>query len=181
MVGDNAELPFPVHRFIHYLVAATATDAVATIAFTVTTKLPEGDPLKYFNGNWVDWLFLTAMYCWGVSALKCPITQKQLHYTFGTTRKSGVRVENVYRAGEIAESYSQTAHKTEQVIVDSDSTRWILDTIPECWRVVKLGDLVVGSTFLFPVPRRLMESFVAGKTTERQMFEEVRRNDLTWD
>jgi|GEM_PF-1975358 len=180
-VGNNAEIPFPVHRFIHYLVAATTIDAAATLAFTVTTKLPKGDPLKYFNGNWVDWLLLTAMYFWGMSALKCPVAQKQLRYTFGTARKNEVRIEDIYRAGEIAESFAQAAHKTEQLIIDSDSTKWILDAIPECWNVVKLGDLVVGSTFVFPVPRPLVQSFARNEKTERQMFEEVRRNALRWD
>lgn len=178
--GDNAELPLPVHQCIRYLSAATAINACAIFAFTVTIKPKVGEPLKYFNGNWVDWLLLTAMYCWGVSALKCPIREEELQYTYGT-RRSGLEEEDIYQASEIAESYAKAAHGTEQKNIYTDSIRWILDTIPGCWRVVKLGDLVIGSTFIFPVPRQLMESFLAGNTTEREMFEEVKRNPLTWD
>src|SRR3712207_9008597 len=57
-------------RSIRYLCFATAIDAGAILAFTVTTKFAEKNPWAYFNGNWVDWLFLTAIYCWGVSVRK---------------------------------------------------------------------------------------------------------------
>jgi hypothetical protein len=179
VLGKNTEIPRPVHQCIRYLFYATAIDAVATLAYTVTTKLEEGNQLVYVNGNWVDWLFLTAMYCWGVSGLKCPIRQEELHYVFGTTL-STMREEDIYRASEIAKDYARPADDTDQIIV-SDSTRWILDKIPRCWRVVKLGEVVVGSTFLFPVPQRLINRFFAGEMTEREMFEEAKRNDLAWD
>jgi len=174
LLGENTEIPLPVHKCILYLCAATAIDAGATLAFTVTTKLKDGQ-WAYFNGNWVDWLFLTTMYCWGVSALKCPLRQEDLTYTFGTTR-SGLQVGDICRAAEIAEECSLAAQ-----MIDPDAMRWILDNIPECWRVVKLGESVVGSTFLFPVPRHLKERFLKGTTTGREMFEEVMKNPLTWD
>jgi hypothetical protein len=179
---ENSKIPFPVHQCIRYLCAATAIDAVAILAFTVTVKLKD-PPLAYFNGNWVDWLFLTAMYCWGVSALKCSIRREELQYTSGT-RRSGLQEDDIYRASEVAESYSQAAHGTEPRAIYSGSIRWILDTIPRCWRVVKLGDLVVGSTFVFPVPQLLIDAFLDGEmneTKEREMFEEVKKKSPTWE
>jgi hypothetical protein len=180
---ENAEIPFPVHQCIRYLCAATAIDACAILAFTVTDKIAENEPFGYFNGNWVDWLFLTAMYCWGVSVLKCPIRREELQYTSGT-RRSGLQEDDIYRASEIAESYSQATHGIEARAIYSDSIRWILDTIPRCWRVVKLGDLVVGSTFVFPVPQLLIDAFLDGEmneTKEREMFEEVKKKSPTWE
>jgi len=181
VVGDNAETPSPVHQCIRYLCFATAIDAGAILAFTVTTKFAEKNPWAYFNGNWVDWLFLTAIYCWGVSALKCPIREEELRYTFGTKLTKEVRAADVYRAGEIARQCCANEGEAARVAAYTSSIRWILDNTPECWRVVKLGDWVVGSTLLFPVPQRLIDSLVARKTTEREMFEEVKRNPLKWD
>ncbi len=177
LVGENAEIPSPLHRCLRYLCAATALDAAANLAFVVTQpdKLQAGSALAYSDGNWVDWLFLTAMYLWGVSALKWPIREEELRYAFGTKR-SEVRAEEIQRATEIARNYSPTGR-----LSDSNSIEWILEHIPGCLRVVKLGDQVIGSTFVFPVSRDLVQSFVADKTTERQMFEEVKRNPLTWD
>lgn len=177
MVGENAEIPRPVSQALKYLCAATTLDAAANLAFIVTQpeKLTTGSTLAYSDGNWVDWLFLTAMYLWGVSALKWPIRQEDLYYAFGTKR-SGAKLADINRAIEIAGNYSQAAPMS-----DSSSITWILEHIPGCLRVVKLGDHVVGSTFVFPVSRALVQSFVADKTTERQMFEEVKRNPLTWD
>jgi hypothetical protein len=179
LLGENAEIPLPVHQCIRYLCLATAADAAATLAFTVTIKLTDGS-LVYFNGNWVDGLFLTAMYFWGISAIKCPLRDEELSYTSGT-RLSGMKVEDIYQAGEIAKSYARTAEGAEQITLNSDSIRWIMDTIPKCLRVVKLGDLVVGSTFVFPVSQSRMDSFCKGELTERRMFEEVQNDAITWD
>lgn len=190
LLGDNVEIPSPVHQCIRYLFAATAINAVANLAFIVTVKIreaaiergvdPATEPLAYFNGNWVDWLFLTTMYCWGVSALKWPLRQEELQYTSGTKR-SEMREEDIYRSVDIAKNCSGDAREAERTTAYTDSIRWILDNIPGCWRVVKLGDVVIGSTFLFPVPQRLIESFRDDKTTEREMFEEVMKNPLEWD
>jgi len=179
LLRDNTQIPYPLHQCIRYLALATAIDAVAIIAFTVTDKFGDTNALAYSNGNWVDWLFLTAMYFWGVSALRCPIRQEELKYTFGTTL-SGLREADVYQAGEMAVQYC-SKDETERVATYTNSIRWILDNIPDCWRVIKLGDLVVGSTLLFPVPEPLIGTLLKGKITERQMFEQVKRNTLTWD
>jgi hypothetical protein len=177
MVGENAEIPRPVSQALKYLCAATTLDAAANLAFVVTQpeKLTAGSALAYSDGNWVDWLFLTAMCLWGVSALKWPIRQADLYYTFGTKR-SGAKLEDLNRASEIAGEYSQPARMT-----DPDSINWILDNIPGCLRVVKLGDQVVGSTLVFPVSRTLMQTFIADKITENELFEEVKTNSLIWD
>jgi hypothetical protein len=180
VIGENKEIPFPVHQCIRYLCAATAINAVAILAFIVTTKDKLiNSTLGYFNGNWVDWLFLTAMYCWGVSALRCPIRQEELEYTFGSKRT--LREEDIYQSAEIAKRCWEAAHATEERIAYSDHIRWILDNIPGCWRVIKLGELVVGSTFLFPLPRLLAKNFVEGKVTEFEMFEESKKDPDKWE
>jgi hypothetical protein len=157
----------------------------------VTEKFPETYALRYYNGNWVDWLFLTAMYCWGASTLKCPVRQEQLEYTFHT-RRGGLRVEDMYRAVDIEQGYPEFASFTEP-----DSIKWILKHIPSCWRVIKLGRVVIGSTFLFPVPRHLIkriqdaqtdehqtksqEMFKEIRMMERQLFEDVKKIPVTWE
>ncbi|HWS87379.1 MAG TPA: hypothetical protein VN282_10460 [Pyrinomonadaceae bacterium] len=178
--GKNEEIPLPVKQFINWLSAAAVINAVAVFAFTVTDTLPEDNPYAYYNGNWVDWLLLTAMGCWGMAALKCPVRQEELQYTFGTT-KSGMTEADVYLAGEIAESCCKGAAETERVAAYVNSIRWVLDAAPSCWRVVKLGDEVVGSTFLFPAPRHLMESFNKGELKEHELFEKVKKSPLVWD
>ena len=188
VMGQNAEIPLPVQQCLRWLCAAAAVNAVAILAFTVTEKLEATDSLAYYNGNWVDWLFLIAMYCWGMAALKWPVRQEELEYAIGTTR-SGMRESDVYRAAEIAESCCREArsreqadeHECERVAAYVDSLRWVLDNVPSCWRVVKLGDMVIGSTFLFPVPRQLMEAFLADKLKELEMFEKVKETPVAWD
>jgi hypothetical protein len=115
-----------------------------------------------------------------MAALKCPVRQEELQYTLGTTR-SGMTEADVYLAGEIAESCCKDAAEAERVAAYVNSIRWVLDAAPSCWRVVKLGEEVVGSAFLFPAPRHLMESFNNGELKERELFEEVRKSPLAWD
>jgi hypothetical protein len=191
LVGENSQIPYPLHQCIRYLCAASAIDAIATLAFTVTVKFPAPHTWGYYNGNWVDWLFLTAMYCWGVSTLKWPIRQEQLEYTFHT-RRGKLPVADIYRAVDIEQGYPEFASFT-----DPDSIRWILKHIPSCWRVIKLGRVVVGSTFLFPVPRHLIKKIENARTNEyqtksqemvkeirileRRLFDEVKKSPVTWD
>jgi len=186
VLGQNAEIPYPVHQSIRYLFAATVIDGVAILAFTVT-KIP-GFPYPYSDGNWVDWLFLTAMYCWGVSALRSPIRREELEYTFHTYR-SVVGVEDIYRANDLARCHSGYS------LIDSETIPWVLNKIPRCWRVVKLGQRVIGSTFLFPVPQDIINRFMAraGEQDEKEqqknekvMFDEVRQREengepIAWD
>lgn len=190
-LGDNRPTPYPVNQCIRYLTLASAFDAFAILAFTIAVKLPPGYTLEYYNGNWVDWLFLTAMYFWGVSALKWPVREETLNYSFHTTRSKVVRVEDVYRAIDIANDYSQNAP-----LINSESVSWILDKIPGCWGVIKLGQQVVGSTFLLPVPRDLMarlyeaepkkyktdaQMYEEVQKREREIFEEAKKSSPTWD
>ena len=191
VIGENSQIPYPLQQCIRYLCAASAIDAIATLAFTVTEKLPATYTLEYYDGNWVDWLFLTAMYCWGASALKWPVRQEQLEYTFHTKR-GGLRIEDIYRAVDIEQEYPEIASFT-----DPGSIKWILKNIPSCWRVIKLGRLVVGSTFLFPVPRHLIERIRDAQTDEhqtksqeirceigvleRKLFDEVKKRPVTWE
>jgi hypothetical protein len=191
VVGENSQIPYPLQQCIRYLCAASAIDAIATLAFTVTEKLPATFALAYYDGNWVDWLFLTAMYCWGASTLKWPVRQEQLEYTFHT-RRGGLRIEYIYRAADIEQEYPEFASFT-----DPDSIKWILTHIPSCWRVIKLGRVVVGSTFLFPLPRRLIKRIEDAQTDEhqtksqemlreirmleRQLFDEVKKSPVTWE
>lgn len=177
--GENARRPLPVHRCLRYLFAATGINALATLAYIVTqpSKLPGGSWL-YSDGNWVDWLFLTAMYCWGISALKCPIRETELQYTYSTTLK--MKVGDFYRALEITKHYLHPEPDSERRIYVKEAN-WIFANIRGCWNIVKLGDLVVGSTFLFPVSRALINRFRADEITEREMFEEVMKNPLTWE
>lgn len=177
--AKTAELPLPVQRCLRYVFAATVINAFATLAFVLTTKFNAGDPGFYSDGNWIDWLFLTAMYCWGISALTCPIREAEHQYTYSATLDN-VSLEDYYRAREITEHYLRTEPNSKRTIY-LDSTRWILDNIPGCWNIVKLGELVVGSTFLFPVSRALIKRFRAHEITEREMFEEVMKNPLTWE
>ena len=186
VTGDNTEIPFPLHQCLRYLCAATAIDTLAVLAFSITVKLPPSHRWAYYNGNWVDWLFLTAMYFWGASALKWPVRQELLHYTF-QTRRAGARLEDIYRASYIAQRYSPA-----EPLIKAESIDWILEHIPACFRVVKLGSTVVGSTFLFPVPPELLEPLndnpiLSGelprqiRTLERQVFEEAKKHPITWD
>jgi hypothetical protein len=186
LMGQNAEIPLPVHQCLRWLCAGAAINALAILAFTVMEKYKEPNMLAYFNGNWADWLFLTAMYCWGVAALKWPVRQEELEYTLGTTRNS-MSEADVYQAGEIARSCCEDkdkekqAENVERVTRYVHSIRWVLDTVPGCWRVVKLGDMVVGSTFLFPVPRRIMEAFHKDELGEQELFERIKKSPLEWD
>lgn len=190
VVAENSQIPYPLQQCIRYLCAATAIDTVATLVFTVTAKLPETYTLAYYDGNWVDWLFLTAMYCWGTSTLKWPVRQEQLEYTF-RTRRGGLRIEDIYRAVDIEDEYSEFVSFTDPGSID-----WILRNIPSCWRVIKLGRRVVGSTFLFPVPRHLIKRIEDAQTDEHQtksqemfreirmlergLFDEVKKSQVTW-
>jgi len=186
VTGDNAEIPFPLHQCIRYLCAATAIDTLAVLTFSITVKLPPTHRWAYYNGNWVDWLFLTAMYFWGASALKWPLRRELLQYTF-QTRRVGARLEDIYRASEIAQRYSPAAPLT-----GGESIDWILEHIPACLKIVKLGNTVVGSTFLFPVPHQLLASLqenpiLSGqfprqiRTLEQNLFEEAKQFPITWD
>lgn len=180
LLGINTELPLPVHQCLRYLFAATLIEAIATVAYLVTIKLNATQPFSYIDGNLVDSLFLTAMFFWGISALKCPIRRDELDYTFGTLG-SGVSVEDIYGADEIARHYSVSVPDRDFKI-DSQSRQWILDNIPDCWGVAKLGDLVVGSALIFPVPRSFMESFDPKTMKECEIFEKVKRESvITWD
>src|SRR4030095_9377931 len=124
VVGENSQIPYPLHQCIRYLCAATAVDAIANMAFTVTVKLPATQTWGYYNGNWVDWLFLTAMYCWGASTLKWPIRQEQLEYTFHT-RAGKLPLTDIYRAVDIEEGHPEFASFT-----DPGSIKWILKYTP---------------------------------------------------
>lgn len=177
--GKTAQIPLPLQRCLRYLFAATAINAFATIAFLLTTKAPENGAWRYAEGNWIDWLFLIAMYCWGISALKCPIREAEHQYTYGTTL-SNVKVEDFCRAREITQHYLRNEPDSGRTVY-LDSTKWILDHISESWNIVKLGDLVVGSTLLFPVSRCLIERLKAHEITEPEMFAEVMKNPLTWE
>jgi hypothetical protein len=195
VLGDNTAIPFPLHQCIRYLCAATVIDTAAVMAFTITVKLPSDYALAYFNGNWADWLFLTAMYFWGASALKWPIRNELLHYSFETARL-GLLADEIYRAIDIAHRYSPPTP-----LVSTDSLDWIREHIPNCWRVVKLGNLVVGSTLIFPVPKGSIKRYQEERKTsadkhkeqlllseetfkdklERRLFDEVQTSDLDWD
>jgi hypothetical protein len=186
VTGDNSEIPFPLHQCIRYLCAATLIDTVAVLAFSITVKLPPTHRWAYYNGNWVDWLFLTAMYCWGASALKWPVRQELLQYTF-QTRRAGARLEDIYGASHIAQECLPA-----ETLIKGESIDWILEHIPACLRVVKLGTTVVGSTFLFPVPHELLESLQENpissgelprqiRTLEQKVFEEAKKQPITWD
>lgn len=177
--GKTSQLPLPVQRCLRYLFAATAINAFATIAFVLTTKAPVNGAWKYADGNWIDWLLLTAMYCWGISALKCPIREAEYQYTYSTTL-SNVKVEDFYRAREITQHYLQNETNSERTIY-LDSTRWIRDNISKCWNIVKLGDLVVGSTLVLPVSQALIKRFRDREITEREMFKEVQNSPLSWE
>jgi|ERR1051326_5507886 hypothetical protein len=192
VVGENSQIPYPLQQCIRYLCVASAIDAIATLAFTVTEKLPATFALAYYDGNWVDWLFLTAMYSWGASALRWPVRQEQLEYTFHT-RRGGLPIEDIYRAVDIEHAYPEFA----SFFTDPDSIKWILKHIPSCWRVTKLGRAVVGSTFLFPVSRHLtkkLEDTVTDehqtlsqerlrdvRLLERQLFDEVKKSPVSWE
>jgi hypothetical protein len=191
VVGENSQIPYPLHQCIRYLCAATAVDAIANMAFTVTVKLPATQTWGYYNGNWVDWLFLTAMYCWGASTLKWPIRPEQFEYTFHT-RSGKLPLTDIYRAVDIEEVYPEFASFT-----DPGSIEWILKHTPSCWRVIKLGRVVIGSTFLFPVPRDLIKKIQDAQTSvhqtksqemireirmlERKVFDEAKKRPITWE
>lgn len=179
LLGINTELPLPVHQCLRYLFAATLIEAIATVAYLLTIKLKSTDPFFYSDGNWVDSLFLTAMFLWAVSALKCPIRRDECHYTFETLG-NGVSLEDISRADEIAKLYSVDASAIDFQI-DEESRQWILDKIPHCWRVAKLGDLVVGSTLLFPVPRSFIDNFDRKTMKESAIFEELKKGVPAWD
>jgi hypothetical protein len=180
LIGTNTELPLPVHQCLRYLFAATVIDALATLAFVVTAKFKPDDPFVYTDGNWIDSLFLTAMFLWAISALKCPIRRDELDYTFGTMG-SGATVEEIYRADEITKRYAVNLPDRD-FHIDVESRQWIVDNIPECWRVAKLGDLVVGSAVIFPVPRAFMESFDRKKMNENKILERAKKESvITWD
>jgi hypothetical protein len=199
LLGQNSEIPPPAQQCLRWLCAAAAANAVGILAFTITVKCEMYTEWAYHNGNLVDWLFLVAMYCWGIAALKWPVTQEELHYAFRTMRtfgatRSEMREADVYRAGEIAENCCREEHQRklregkpvdehecERVSAYVDSIGWVLSAIPRCWRVVMLGDTVVGSTFLFPVPRDIMEEFDKGDLKELEMFEKVKGRPPSWE
>jgi hypothetical protein len=179
--GDNRRLPAPLHRCLWYMFFAALLELLSTAAFIVTYRLPAGDPLKYNDGNWVDWLLLGAMTCWSLAALEYPIGRGLYSYSYGTLSQTFRSRGHAYRALDLAEQYLHERAGSPEMHFSADWTDWLMKSVPECWMIAMYGDETVGSTILIPLSENLKKRFIGGLSAA-QVFEEVcQSRRLVWD
>jgi len=73
-----------------------------------------------------------------------------------------------------SEGYFRTHAGSEQIQIDRGSREWVCARIPECWRIIKHGTEVIGSTFCLPTTADQMQRFISAAISEYELFEEVR-------
>lgn len=76
----------------------------------------------------------------------------------------------------LIDKYFRSQEDPEQMSTSKENIRWVHKNIPECTNVIKYKDKVIGSTFIIPCNKRLMDLFIFKKMTERAMFEKIKKS-----
>lgn len=76
----------------------------------------------------------------------------------------------------IAEGFFHSAQDAFQMTINEDTVRWLVETMPEYWNLIKFEGTVVGSTLIMPTSRPVMTGFLAGTLTEAGLFEALRQS-----
>lgn len=79
-----------------------------------------------------------------------------------------------HAAGMIAESYFMTHEDESQITVNSETASWIARNLPGSFNIIKDGNNVIGSTFVFITKEKHMSEFLTGGINERELFQRVR-------
>lgn len=94
------------------------------------------------------------------------------HYSFLNAAQASTEDSQTLRA--MLEAYFHTQDDPEQMQIGKSSGRnWIKADIPECARVIKYGDTVVGSTLVLPATLSMMQDFIAHRISEAQLAEKI--------
>jgi len=97
-----------------------------------------------------------------------------------------------YNAGQITESdqqklskmleeYFGTQSDSDQMPIDDSARPWIENIIPECAKIIKYDDEVVGSSFIFPSSLDLMNDFLGNRINEAQLAQKVQAEKITYE
>ena len=62
------------------------------------------------------------------------------------------------------------------MMIDEDTVRWLVETMPEYWNLIKFEGTVIGSTLIMPTSRPVMTGFLDGALTEAGLFEVLRQS-----
>ena len=76
----------------------------------------------------------------------------------------------------IAEGCFHSAQDAFQMTINEDTVRWLVETVPEYWNLIKFEGTVIGSTLIMPTSRPVMAGFLDGTLTEAGLFEALRRS-----
>lgn len=75
---------------------------------------------------------------------------------------------------EMLESFFTTQYDSEQMQINGKSSKWVGENIPECSMIIKFGDEVVGSAFIIPCTKKIMEDFISSRINEAELVERVK-------
>lgn len=82
---------------------------------------------------------------------------------------------------QILEGCFGTHSDPEQMAINESAGFWIKTTIPECSKIIKCGDEIVGSSFVFPTGLDLMNDFLANRINEAQLAQKTQSQNIQYD
>ena len=78
-------------------------------------------------------------------------------------------------AAKMLEEYFKSENDVEQAPISKENIIWVHKNMPNCANVIKYDNKIIGSTFVVPCNRKLMEKFLSGKINENQLFEMIKK------
>lgn len=82
--------------------------------------------------------------------------------------------KDVDESSEMAEEFFKMESKPDGMPASEENKNFFLRSFPECDDVIRADGKIIGFTFIVPCNKDIMDRFLAGKITEKELGEEIK-------
>lgn len=106
---------------------------------------------------------------------------QQNNITFSVEEDDNYTEEDMRMIDSIATDFFDTKNDLEQLPGDELTISVCKNTYPLSLNVIKKNSQFIGYTFASPCTHALMQEFIDKKITEREMYEQIKKENIRWE
>lgn len=84
-------------------------------------------------------------------------------------------------SADLAEQYFHMEENHDQIPATKENIDWIYNNIRECDNLIRYNGKIIGFAFIIPSNKNIMQEFISGEISERELFEETKKMKLYED